>query len=99
MSAGGFQFLRSDLSGSLNWEQRAHGFSQRTEFQLRIGAIREYVRTAAAGVTIGAALIVFAPVEIARAFGLENAERIAIKVALLAATVWKNRRGVMPLRS
>ena len=68
------------------------------ELQRRIDAIREYVRTAAAGVTIGAALIVFAPVEIVRAFGLENAERIAIKVALFAATVWAIARVTRVIR-
>lgn len=54
----------------------------------RIDSLREYVAMAAAGVSIGAALMIVVPVELMRAAGLENAEQgVAIKTAVLAAAV------------
>jgi hypothetical protein len=54
----------------------------------RIDSLREYVATAAAGVSIGAALMIVVPVELMRAAGLENADQgVAIKTAVLAAAV------------
>jgi hypothetical protein len=54
----------------------------------RINAFREYVATAAAGISIGAALMIVVPVELMRAAGLENADQgVAIKTAVFAAAV------------
>jgi hypothetical protein len=49
----------------------------------RIDALREYVATAAAGISIGAAVMIVVPLELMRAAGLENADQgVAIKTAV-----------------
>jgi hypothetical protein len=54
----------------------------------RIDALREYLATAAAGISIGAALMIVVPVDLMRAAGLENADQgVAIKTAVCAAAV------------
>jgi hypothetical protein len=52
----------------------------------RIEAIRQYVAMAAAGISIGAAVMIAVPVEVMRLAGFENADQgVAIKTAILAA--------------
>ena len=58
------------------------------EWQRRVEAVRNYVGRAAAGVAIGASIVNFAPIGIARTVGLENARPAGIKIALVAAAVW-----------
>jgi hypothetical protein len=54
----------------------------------RIDALREYLATAAGGISIGAAVMIVVPIDVLRAAGLENADTgIAIKTAVLAAGV------------
>ena len=56
--------------------------------QTRLDTIREYVARAAAGISIGAALMIVAPAELMRLVGLENTDHIvAVKIAILAAAV------------
>ena len=58
------------------------------EWQRRIDAIRQYVATAAAGITFGAALMIVMPGEITRLAGLESLDHtVAVKVAVCAAAV------------
>ena len=65
------------------------------EHQRRIDEIREYVRTASAGVMIGATIVIFlAMFELTHALGLQHAERAATKVALFAAMIWAVARMV-----
>jgi len=60
----------------------------RREWEYRIEAIRQYVQGAAAGIAIGALIIVLAPTEIRAAFGLQNARPSAVMIALFAAALW-----------
>jgi hypothetical protein len=54
----------------------------------QLDAMRDYVANAAAGISIGAAMMIFVPIEVIRAAGLENANQmVAIKTTLVAAAV------------
>ena len=58
------------------------------ERQTRIDTIRQYVATAAAGISIGAALMIVAPAEVMRLVGLENTDHmVAVTTAIVAAAV------------
>jgi hypothetical protein len=62
--------------------------------QTRIDTIRQYVATAAAGISIGAALMIVAPTEVMRLVGLENTDHmVAVKTAIFAAAVSIAARG------
>jgi len=53
-----------------------------------INASREYVSVAAAGICIGAVLMIFMPAEITSLAGLEHIDHmVAVKTALVAAAV------------
>ena len=58
------------------------------ELARRLEAIRDYIGTAAAGITIGAAMILFAPPGIAHALGLDHSGRAALSLAISAAVIW-----------
>jgi hypothetical protein len=54
----------------------------------QIDAIRDYVANATGGISIGAAVMIFVPIDVIRAAGLENANQmVAIKTTLVAAAV------------
>ena len=56
--------------------------------QSRVETLRQYVATASAGISIGAALMIVVPVEVMRVAGLENANQIvAVKTAIVAAAI------------
>jgi hypothetical protein len=58
------------------------------DLQNRIDGIRQYVATAAGGISIGAALMIAVPVELMRVAGLEDANRmVAVKTAILGAAI------------
>jgi hypothetical protein len=62
-------------------------------------AIRQYVSTAAAGISLGAALMAVVPVEIMRVVGLENADQmVAAKITFVAALVWLAARSSINIR-
>jgi hypothetical protein len=54
----------------------------------RTNASREYVSRAAAGICIGAVLMIFVPAEITSLAGLEQVDHmVAVKIAAVAAAV------------
>ena len=56
--------------------------------QDQIDGIREFLATAAGGISIGAAIMICIPVEVMSFAGLDNPDQsIAIKIALLAAAI------------
>jgi hypothetical protein len=58
------------------------------DLQNRIDEIRQYVATAAGGVSIGAALMIVAPVELMGAVGLENGDQtVAVRTAIVAGAI------------
>jgi hypothetical protein len=65
------------------------------DLQTRIDAIRQYVATAAGGISIGAALMTIAPVAVTRLVGLEHPDQmLAAKTAILAAAISLVVRGM-----
>jgi hypothetical protein len=56
--------------------------------QDQIDGIREFLATAASGISIGAGIMICVPVELMSFAGLDNPDQsIAIKIALLAAAI------------
>jgi len=58
------------------------------DWQRWIDAIQDYVAGAAAGIGLGAVIIMLAPASITMAFGLRNPGPAATKIAPIAAAVW-----------
>ena len=60
----------------------------RSNRETLVDAIRHFIAKAAGGITIGAALMIVAPLDVLHFVGLEHPDQmIAIKTALLAAAV------------
>src|SRR5690349_718130 len=65
------------------------------DLQDRVDAIRQYVATAAGGISIGASLMILVPAELMRIAGLQHANHmVAVKTAILAAAISLAARGV-----
>ena len=72
---------------------------QRERQRNRIDSIGQYVSTAAAGVSIGAAVRALAPIEIMELIGLEHADHtIAAKITFVSALVWLAARASINIR-
>jgi hypothetical protein len=61
---------------------------KQSEKEARIAAVQQFVAKAAGGISIGAALMIVAPLDVMSFVGLEHPDQmIAVKTALLAAAV------------